>query len=265
MDNLGAILGPLLGIILVGAVGVRGAILLSIIPGLLAVGAIVYAIRAARLPKTGKGQPIRIQVRPVLRGELGRLLRAVGAFELGNIAATLLILRATDLLGPEHGADRAAQIALASTPPTTSPPPLSASRPATTATAAAPSRSSSPAPSPLASPTRSLHSPVPASSSWPSVSSWPASASAALRRPNTRPSQHWHANAFAGRRSGCSPPPKASATSPPARSPDCSGPSSHLPRHSPTPPPGCSSRSSPSPPQARHASTDAPRAGSSRR
>ena len=113
MDNLGAILGPLLGIALVAAVGIRDAILLSIIPGLLAVGAIVYAIRAAKLPKTRERQPIRIQVRPVLQGELGRLLGAVGAFELGNIAATLLILRATDLLEPEHGSDVAAQLALA--------------------------------------------------------------------------------------------------------------------------------------------------------
>jgi MFS family permease len=113
MDNLGAILGPLLGIALVAAVGVRGAILLSIIPGLLAVGAIVYAIRAAKLPRARERQPIRIQVRPVLRGELGRLLGAIGAFELGNIAATLLILRATELLELQHGTDRAAQLALA--------------------------------------------------------------------------------------------------------------------------------------------------------
>jgi MFS family permease len=113
MDNLGAILGPLLGIALVAWVGIRGAMLLSILPGLLAVAAIVYAIRAAKLPRVNVRQPIRIQVRPVLRGELGRLLTAVGAFELGNIAATLLILRATELLEPGHGADSAAQLALA--------------------------------------------------------------------------------------------------------------------------------------------------------
>jgi len=113
MDNLGAILGPLIGIVLVAAVGVRGAMLLSIIPGLLAVGAIVYAIRAAKLPRVRERTPIRIQVRPVLRGELGRLLGAVGAFELGNIAATLLILRATELLSPGRSTDTAAQLALA--------------------------------------------------------------------------------------------------------------------------------------------------------
>ncbi len=113
MDNLDAILGPLLGIALVAAVGVRGAMLLSIIPGLLAVAAIIYAIRAAKLPRVTERQPIRFQVRPVLRGELGRLLAAVGAFELGNIAATLLILRATELLTPGRGIDSAAQLALA--------------------------------------------------------------------------------------------------------------------------------------------------------
>jgi hypothetical protein len=68
MDNLGAILGTLLGIALVAAVGVRGAILLSIIPGLAAVGAIVYAIRAAKLPRVAERRPIRTHVRPVLTG-----------------------------------------------------------------------------------------------------------------------------------------------------------------------------------------------------
>ena len=45
MDNLGAIGGPLLALALDGLIGVRGAILLSIIPGLLAAAAIVYARR----------------------------------------------------------------------------------------------------------------------------------------------------------------------------------------------------------------------------
>ncbi|MDN5747176.1 MAG: MFS transporter [Pseudonocardia sp.] len=45
MDNLGVIGGPLLALVLVSAVGVRTAILASIIPGLLAAVAIVYAIR----------------------------------------------------------------------------------------------------------------------------------------------------------------------------------------------------------------------------
>jgi MFS family permease len=47
-----------------------------------------------------------------LGGELGRLLLAVSAFELGNAAATLLILRATDLLTPGRGHDAAVKVAL---------------------------------------------------------------------------------------------------------------------------------------------------------
>jgi hypothetical protein len=43
---------------------------------------------------------------------LGRLMAAVAAFELSNVAATLLILRATQLLTPAHGAGAATSIAL---------------------------------------------------------------------------------------------------------------------------------------------------------
>ena len=52
MDNLGAIGGPLLALGLVALVGVRSAILLSIIPGLVAALAIVYAIRHAPAPNS---------------------------------------------------------------------------------------------------------------------------------------------------------------------------------------------------------------------
>jgi MFS family permease len=48
----------------------------------------------------------------VLEGRLGALMLSVGAFELGNIAATLLILRATELLEPERGLDAATTVAL---------------------------------------------------------------------------------------------------------------------------------------------------------
>ena len=112
MDNLGAIGGPLLALLLVALFSVRTTILLSIIPGLLAVVAILYAIR--HLPKQEKRdrQPIRLRVRPVMQGRLGRLMFGAAAFELGNVAATLLILRTTDLLTPTHGATRATEIAL---------------------------------------------------------------------------------------------------------------------------------------------------------
>jgi MFS family permease len=112
MDNAGAIVGPLLALGLIAVVGVREAILLSVIPGLLAALAIFIAVRSAQRPERHERPPLRIRIRPVLHGRLGRLLGAVAAFELGNVAATLLILRATDLLTPDHGHDSAVRLAV---------------------------------------------------------------------------------------------------------------------------------------------------------
>ncbi len=113
MDNLGAIGGPLLALALVAAVGIRTTIVLSVIPGLLAAGAIVIAIRSAPKIEQRERRPLRIRVRPVLQGPLGRLFYGIGAFELGNAAATLLILRATDQLDASHSHDTAVQLGLA--------------------------------------------------------------------------------------------------------------------------------------------------------
>ncbi|MGI8694387.1 MAG: MFS transporter, partial [Geodermatophilaceae bacterium] len=112
MDNLGAIGGPLLALGLVAMVGVRSAIVISVIPGILAAVAILYAIRNAPRLKPREPRPLRIVVRPVLRGRLGRLMLAACAFEAGNAAATLLILRATGLLEPGRGHEGATQLAL---------------------------------------------------------------------------------------------------------------------------------------------------------
>jgi MFS family permease len=112
LDNLGAIAGPLLALGLVALVGVRQAILLSVVPASLAALAILVAVRSAPRLERHERPPVRIRLRPVLRGELGRLLGAVSAFELGNAAATLLILRATELLEPGRGHDSAVKVAL---------------------------------------------------------------------------------------------------------------------------------------------------------
>lgn len=111
-DNLGAIVGPLLAIPLIALMGVRSAIVVSMVPGLLAALAMMMAVRRVRTPTTHERRPIRLQVRPVLRGGLGRLFAGMGAFEFGNCAATLLILRATELLEAGRSQDRAASIAV---------------------------------------------------------------------------------------------------------------------------------------------------------
>ena len=112
MDNLGAIAGPLLAIGLIAVVSIRTAIFISVIPGLLSAVAIIYAIRHTATPKQRHHQRIRITVRPLLRGQLGRLMIAVTAFEIGNCATTLLILRASQLFAAGHGKTAATQLAL---------------------------------------------------------------------------------------------------------------------------------------------------------
>jgi MFS family permease len=112
MDNLGAVGGPLLALALVAAIGVRGAILVSVVFGLMATGSIVYAIRHIRRPAPSERVQLRIRIKPLLEGRLGRIWLPIGAFEAGNVATTLLILRATELLSPDRGIESATAVAL---------------------------------------------------------------------------------------------------------------------------------------------------------
>ncbi|WP_347353712.1 MFS transporter [Intrasporangium sp.] len=99
-DNLGAVLGPLLAAGLVGVIGIRHAILLSIVPSLLAAAAITVAAREARrtLAPARNRRTLTLNLTALCRAGIVRLLAPVACFELGNLATTLLILRATDVL-----------------------------------------------------------------------------------------------------------------------------------------------------------------------
>lgn len=99
-DNAGAVGGPLLGALLLWLVGLRGALYLSAIPGMAAVVAITLAARHARRSVAAPPgrRHLSFNVRALANAGLLRTLTPVAAFELGNVAATLLILRATQLL-----------------------------------------------------------------------------------------------------------------------------------------------------------------------
>ena len=122
MDNLGAIAGPLLAIGLIAVVSIRTAIFISVISGLLSAIAIIYAIRHTATPKQRRHQRIRITVRPLLRGRLGRLMVAVTAFEIGNCATTLLIRRASQLFAAATARPPPPRSRCCCTSATTSPP-----------------------------------------------------------------------------------------------------------------------------------------------
>ena len=61
--------------------GGRTSILLSVIPGLLAAVAILWRDPRRPAPEVRQHQPIRLRIRPVLHGQLGRLMIGVSAFE----------------------------------------------------------------------------------------------------------------------------------------------------------------------------------------
>lgn len=100
-DNAGAVVGPLLAALLVTLVGTRVTFAFSLIPGLLAAVAIsVAAKRALRLPGPDDKPRARkgLQLAALRQTGLFRSLIPVAFFELGNVATTLLILRATQEL-----------------------------------------------------------------------------------------------------------------------------------------------------------------------
>lgn len=111
-DNLGAVVGPLLAAGLVAWLGIRPALYLAAVPGVFAAVAIITAAREARK----RSDPVRRRAKLELSGlrEAGLLrpMLPIAAFELGNMATTLLILRATTLLHG-HGRSLAAATSLA--------------------------------------------------------------------------------------------------------------------------------------------------------
>jgi MFS family permease len=102
-DNLGAVVGPLIAAGLVTSIGVRHTIYLSVVPGMFAALAITVAAAEARKrhgPSTGRRRA-RLDLRGLREAGVVRPLLPIAAFELGNVATSLLILRATTLL--HHG------------------------------------------------------------------------------------------------------------------------------------------------------------------
>lgn len=118
-DTIGAVLGPLLGVALLGlaqdwhwedtAGPFRFVLWLSVIPGVLAVLAFLWLVKdpqhspnpALKFFDTLRGLPVRFK----------RYLGAVGVFGIGDFSHALLILAATTLLTPSMGVVQAAQVA----------------------------------------------------------------------------------------------------------------------------------------------------------
>ncbi len=116
-DTIGAIIGPLLGVAIMGllhgrftdaSTPFRIVFLLTLIPGLGA--ALTFALMVFERPRA-PNHALRFwhSVRSLPR-PYRRFLVGVFVFGLADFAPTLVILRATDLLSPAHGIAHAAQI-----------------------------------------------------------------------------------------------------------------------------------------------------------
>jgi len=101
MDTLGAILGPLIAMLLMSRVPLRVIFLVSLIPGVCAFLSIRFLVKErARKPNLSKPWP---SLKALPRDFL-RFLGPVGLFGISNFAPTMLIMRAQDLLTPSQGA-----------------------------------------------------------------------------------------------------------------------------------------------------------------
>lgn len=112
MDSLGAVLGPLCALGLLGLLGARALLRWTLLPGLIA--ALCFAFMAPA------GKQLKGQRAPSIRSSFAQLprtfwcfLAGVFAHGVGDFAPTLLILRATQILTPRVGIGRATTIAIA--------------------------------------------------------------------------------------------------------------------------------------------------------
>jgi MFS family permease len=109
LDTLGAILGPLTAALSIAHVSLRTIFLVSLIPGVCAVLAIVFLVKE-RPREPNPSRPW--QSLKALPRDFRRFLIPVGLFGIANFAPTLLILRAQDLLTPSLGAVAAGAFAV---------------------------------------------------------------------------------------------------------------------------------------------------------
>jgi MFS family permease len=110
MDSAGAVLGPLLALGLVGAIGLRPTLALTLVPGLLAALAIATLVREKpHAPRVPQKLWASLRTFPMA---YRRFLFGVGIAGLGGFSNTLLILWATQAWTPRLGVVSAARWAM---------------------------------------------------------------------------------------------------------------------------------------------------------
>ena len=95
MDSAGAIAGPLIALLLLSRVGLRGIFWAAAVPGLLAVAVVVLLVReTAHVVRAGDAASAALPQKAALSGTYYYIVFAVALFSLGNSTDMFLILRA---------------------------------------------------------------------------------------------------------------------------------------------------------------------------
>lgn len=112
MDTVGAIVGPLtaLWLLRIANHNYRQVFLWTLIPGLIAVASFWLLVRER--PSEARKKQSFVGGLRALPGTFRKFLLGVGVFGSGDFSHTLLILYASRMLSPTHGAARAASLAI---------------------------------------------------------------------------------------------------------------------------------------------------------
>ncbi len=95
LDQIGAIIGPVLAALLIPLVGLRGIFWISFFPGLIALVILMFFVKE----KIGERQKVKVlsNVRAVLRREFAFLLFVVAVFSIGAFNFSFILLKAIEL------------------------------------------------------------------------------------------------------------------------------------------------------------------------
>lgn len=111
MDTLGAIIGPLIALSLLGTLTLRQIFLIAFLPGAVTVFLAIFVVQDVKrppLPNLTLWSSLRS-----LPNAFWKYMAAVSIFGLGNFAHTLLVLRTIALLSPKMGAVTAGRYGIA--------------------------------------------------------------------------------------------------------------------------------------------------------
>jgi MFS family permease len=110
MDSAGAILGPILSLVLVATVGLRWTFALTLVPGLIA--ALLITVLVREKPHAPRPHATLVGGMKLLPASFRKYLVGVGVAGLGDFSNTLLILWATQAWTATYGLSHAAKLAM---------------------------------------------------------------------------------------------------------------------------------------------------------